>query len=70
VPFLSGIIFIITFLVLNGKILAMGEFTGPTTPTASVEEYTPEGWQPGPKSSISSLGKLSSKWGQIKKEEF
>jgi len=55
---------------LNGKILAIGGFTDPTTPTASVEEYTPEGWQPGPISSISSPGKLSSKWGQIKKGDF
>ncbi|MEK7396968.1 MAG: kelch repeat-containing protein, partial [Candidatus Poribacteria bacterium] len=46
---------------LNGKILAIGGFIDQKTPTAAVEEYTPEDW------SVSPQGKLPTKWGEIKK---
>jgi RNA polymerase sigma factor (sigma-70 family) len=51
--------------VVNGKIYVIGgawDFIKLST----VEEYTPEGWQPF---AVSPQGKLSSKWGQMKQNK-
>ncbi len=47
---------------LNGKILAIGGFTNQTTPTSSVEEYTPEGWP----FAVFPQSKQPKTWGRIK----
>jgi RNA polymerase sigma factor (sigma-70 family) len=49
--------------VVDGKIYIMGGM-GFDGYLSSVEEYTPEDWQPFP---ISLQGKLPSKWGQVKR---
>ena len=55
--------------VLNGKIYAIGGNVASFGPNLStVEEYTPEGWEPSQNLSISQQGKLPTTWGEVKSD--
>ncbi len=50
--------------VVNGKVYTIGGSGGQGT-LSTVEEYTPEDWQP---ESVSPQGKLPTKWGEVKSD--
>jgi hypothetical protein len=54
----------LSIVALDGKIYAIGGGKAyPNEAFATVEEYTPEGWQP---TTVSAQGNLTTTWGEIK----